>query len=230
MPDVPFFTEVQFLFKKQNVFSDPWATPGVRIPLTHAWHYWFLHGFPCTAPKWYVFSVLDVLLLLTMDCAQPTKAAPPQPQPTHPGLYYGHKNTAWLCGHFMAHLFACPEYIIRNSHTLSPTLCTEQNYTHPWLLLLLSYWNDWRLPSLHLEVPWAIEYSFLRSWLPPRSSATTHSNNSWSILGKEMFQLQEINWMEHKMCPYLDWKLNVDPPTLKEFEDMVYKDFAGPKP
>jgi len=32
------------------------------------------------------------------------------------------------------------------------------------------------------------------------------------------------------MCPYLDWKLNVDPPTLKEFEDMVYKDFAGPKP
>jgi hypothetical protein len=32
------------------------------------------------------------------------------------------------------------------------------------------------------------------------------------------------------MCPYLDWELNVDLPTLKEFEDMVRKDFAGPKP
>ncbi|KIM71483.1 hypothetical protein PILCRDRAFT_17032 [Piloderma croceum F 1598] len=35
-----------------------------------------------------------------------------------------------------------------------------------------------------------------------------------------MFQLQEINQMECEMCQYLDWELNVEPPTLKEFEDM----------
>src|SRR6202041_1714626 len=28
----------------------------------------------------------------------------------------------------------------------------------------------------------------------------------------------------------LDWELNVEPSTLKEFEDMVRKDFAGPGP
>jgi hypothetical protein len=32
------------------------------------------------------------------------------------------------------------------------------------------------------------------------------------------------------MCQYLDWELNIEPSTLKEFEAMVHKDFAGPGP
>ena len=32
------------------------------------------------------------------------------------------------------------------------------------------------------------------------------------------------------MCQYLDWELNVEPCTLKEFEDMVRKDIASPGP
>ena len=36
-----------------------------------------------------------------------------------------------------------------------------------------------------------------------------------------MFQLREINQMEKEMCQYLEWELNVDPGTLKEFEEMV---------
>ena len=42
-----------------------------------------------------------------------------------------------------------------------------------------------------------------------------------------MFQLREINQMEHEMCQYLDWELNVEPLTLKEFKAMACKDFAG---
>ena len=57
-----------------------------------------------------------------------------------------------------------------------------------------------------------------------------YSNKSWSIVGQGMFQLREINQMEHEMCQYLNWELNVEPGTLKEFEDMVRKDFAGPGP
>jgi hypothetical protein len=53
---------------------------------------------------------------------------------------------------------------------------------------------------------------------------------SWSIVGQGMFQLREINQMEREMCQYLDWELNVEPSTLKEFEAMVRKDFAGPGP
>ena len=45
-----------------------------------------------------------------------------------------------------------------------------------------------------------------------------------------MFQLREINQMEWDMCQYLDWELNFEPSTLKEFKDMVRKDFAGPGP
>ena len=42
-----------------------------------------------------------------------------------------------------------------------------------------------------------------------------------------MFQLREIDQMEREMCHYLEWELNVDPATLKEFEEMVRKDFAA---
>jgi hypothetical protein len=53
----------------------------------------------------------------------------------------------------------------------------------------------------------------------------TYSNKSWSIVGHGMFQLREINQMEHEMCQYLDRELNIELSTLKEFEDMVHKDF-----
>ena len=58
----------------------------------------------------------------------------------------------------------------------------------------------------------------------------TYSNKSWSIVGQGMFQLREINQMEREMFQYLDWELNVKPSTLKEFKDIVCKDFAGPGP
>ena len=32
------------------------------------------------------------------------------------------------------------------------------------------------------------------------------------------------------MCQYLDWELNIKVGTLLEFEDMVHKDFTGPRP
>ncbi|KAG1843326.1 hypothetical protein F4604DRAFT_1530202, partial [Suillus subluteus] len=45
-----------------------------------------------------------------------------------------------------------------------------------------------------------------------------------------MFQLREIDQMEHGMWQYLVWELNVDPVMLREFEDMVKKDFVGQGP
>jgi hypothetical protein len=58
----------------------------------------------------------------------------------------------------------------------------------------------------------------------------TYSNKSWSIVAQGMFQLREINQMEREMCQYLEWELNVDPVTLREFEEMIRKDFVGPGP
>ena len=55
-------------------------------------------------------------------------------------------------------------------------------------------------------------------------------HKSWSIISQGMFQLQEINQIEHKFCQYLKWELNINPDTLKELEDMVQRAFAGPGP
>ena len=36
--------------------------------------------------------------------------------------------------------------------------------------------------------------------------------------------------MKREMGQYLEWELNVDPVTPREFEDMIHEDFAGPGP
>ncbi|KAI0057892.1 hypothetical protein BV25DRAFT_1830642 [Artomyces pyxidatus] len=58
----------------------------------------------------------------------------------------------------------------------------------------------------------------------------TYSNKSWCIVGQGMFALREINQMEREMCSYLEWQLNVDPATLRDFEATVRRDFAGAGP
>jgi len=58
----------------------------------------------------------------------------------------------------------------------------------------------------------------------------TYSNKSWCIVGQGMFALREINQMEREMCSYLEWQLNVDPSTLRDFSNRVQQDFAGPGP
>jgi len=58
----------------------------------------------------------------------------------------------------------------------------------------------------------------------------TYSNKSWCIVGQGMFALREINQMEREMCSYLEWQLNVDPSTLRDFQNRVQRDFAGPGP
>jgi hypothetical protein len=58
----------------------------------------------------------------------------------------------------------------------------------------------------------------------------TYSNKSWCIVGQGMFALREINQMEREMCSYLEWQLNVDPTTLRDFQARVQLDFAGPGP
>jgi len=36
-----------------------------------------------------------------------------------------------------------------------------------------------------------------------------------------VFHLQEVSQMEQEMYQYLDWELNVEPSTLKEFKDII---------
>ncbi|THH03479.1 hypothetical protein EW146_g10435, partial [Bondarzewia mesenterica] len=60
----------------------------------------------------------------------------------------------------------------------------------------------------------------------------TYSNKSWSIVSQGMFALREINQMEHEMCSYLEWQLNVEPQVLRHFKAKVRRNFAdlGPYP
>ena len=55
----------------------------------------------------------------------------------------------------------------------------------------------------------------------------TYSNKSWLIVTQGIFGLREINQMEREMCQYLGGELNVDPARLKEFKEIVRKDFMG---
>ena len=54
-----------------------------------------------------------------------------------------------------------------------------------------------------------------------------YSNKSWRIVSQGMFALREINQMEHEMCSYLKWQLNVERSVPEEFESTVRRDFRG---
>jgi len=58
----------------------------------------------------------------------------------------------------------------------------------------------------------------------------TYSKKPWCIINQGMFALWEINQMEQEMCSYLEWQLNINPSTLRDFQHRVQQDFAGPGP
>jgi len=170
--------------------------------------------------------------------APPVAPKPPQQQPNaRADPYYGHENTARLCGRFITHLFACPEY---------PPNCSGSNTKLPHFIAYALHRTKLHssvtfaalvlLQRLKARFPTARGSSGHRLFISAFMIASkvicddTYSNKSWSIVGQGMFQLREVNQMEREMCQYLDWELNVEPSTLLEFENMVRKDFAGTGP
>jgi hypothetical protein len=167
-------------------------------------------------------------------------APPPAPQ-THASSkadpFYGHEYIARLCGRFITHLFACPEYPPSTTHSQAklPYFIayalhrTKLHSSVTFAALVL-------LQRLKARFPTARGSSGHRLFISAFMIASkvicddTYSNKSWSIVAQGMFTLREINQMEREMCSYLDWELTVDNPILSNFEMMVKRDFRGPAP
>ncbi|KAH7927453.1 hypothetical protein BV22DRAFT_1007019 [Leucogyrophana mollusca] len=167
----------------------------------------------------------------------PTKPPSTQPSSRQQDPFYGHEQTSKLCARFITHLFACPEY---------PPTSSGSNVKLPYFIAYALHRT-----KLHSSVTFAalVLLQRLKARFPTARGSSghrlfvsafmlaskvicddTYSNKSWSIVAQGMFQLREINQMEREMCQYLEWELNVEPVTLKDFEEMVRKDFAGPGP
>ncbi|KAG9078376.1 hypothetical protein FS749_009591, partial [Ceratobasidium sp. UAMH 11750] len=58
----------------------------------------------------------------------------------------------------------------------------------------------------------------------------TYSNKSWCLVGQGMFTLRKINQIEHGMCDYLEWVLNVKTRDLRDFEATVREEWGLPNP
>ncbi|KAH9834019.1 cyclin-like protein [Rhodofomes roseus] len=158
-----------------------------------------------------------------------------------PDPYYGHEETAKLCGRFVTHLFACPD--------LPPLSTANPPAPSPPLALFIAY--ALHRTRLHTSVTFAALYLLqrLKARFPAARGSSghrlfisafmiaskvicddTYSNKSWSIVGQGMFALREVNQMEREMCSYLEWQLNIEPGALKEFEAKVRRDFKGQGP
>jgi len=155
--------------------------------------------------------------------------------------YHGHEPTAKLCARFVSHLFACPDVPpppAPPSTTPTPRLdhfiayALHRTRLHPSVTFAALY----LLQRLKARFPAAKGSSGHRLFISAFMLASkiicddTYSNKSWCIVGQGMFALREINQMEREMCSYLEWQLNVDPTTLRDFESRVRQDFAGPGP
>src|SRR5216684_8395400 len=153
--------------------------------------------------------------------------------------YYGH--TAKLCSWFVSHLFTCPEVPpppAPPSTTQTPQLEHFIAYAlhRTWLHTSVTFAALYLLQRLKARFPAAKGSSGHRLFISAFMLASkiicddTYSNKSWCIVGQGMFALREINQMEREMCSYLEWQLNVDPSTLRDFQARVQHDFAGPGP
>ncbi|KAI0285233.1 hypothetical protein BC826DRAFT_918884 [Russula brevipes] len=155
--------------------------------------------------------------------------------------YHGHEATAKLCARFVSHLFACPD--------VPPPPAPPSTTPTPRLDHFIAY--ALHRTRLHNSVTFAALYLLqrLKARFPAAKGSSghrlfisafmlaskiicddTYSNKSWCIVGQGMFALREINQMEREMCSYLEWQLNVDPSTLRDFQSRVQQDFAGPGP
>ena len=150
--------------------------------------------------------------------------------------FYGHENTARLCARFIEHLF-CDGQLSTSS---------DSNSTFTYFIAHALYRTNFHssvafgalvlLQRLKARFPTVFGSSGQRLFITAFMIASKvisddkYSNKTWSVVGQSMFQLWDINQMELEMCQYLDWELNFEPVSFKEFEDMVRKDFAGPGP
>ncbi|KAF8908049.1 hypothetical protein CPB85DRAFT_1376476 [Mucidula mucida] len=134
-------------------------------------------------------------------------APPAQASKTHP--FYGYEDIANLCARFITHLFACPD----SPPASSPTPARLPHF--------IAY-------AFH-RTKLANAVTFAALILLQRLKARFPTAGSWTIVGQGMFNLREVNQMEREMCSYLDWELTVDGQLLREFEDLVRRDFGEPR-
>ncbi|KAI0669695.1 hypothetical protein C8Q78DRAFT_1041616 [Trametes maxima] len=155
--------------------------------------------------------------------------------------YYGHEETAKICGKFVTHLFALPDLPPLSTAvppTPSPPLANFIAYAlhRTRLHTSVTFAALYLLQRLKARYPAARGSSGHRLFISAFMIASkvicddTYSNKSWSIVAQGMFALREINQMEREMCSYLEWQLSIDPNALKEFEQKVRRDFKGSGP
>jgi len=165
----------------------------------------------------------------------PPVAPQTQSQASKPDPFYGHEQIARLCGRFITHLFACPEYPPTSTHSqaklpyfIAYALHRTKLHTSVTFAALVL------LQRLKARFPTARGSSGHRLFISAFMIASkvicddTYSNKSWTIVAQGMFTLREVNQMEREMCNYLDWELTVDNPILGNFEAMVKRDFSRP--
>ncbi|KAG2111408.1 hypothetical protein BD769DRAFT_1746298 [Suillus cothurnatus] len=126
----------------------------------------------------------------------------------HSDPFYGHEQVAWLCARFITHLFACPEY---------PPSSSNSQVKLPHFISYTLHHTKLRSLQLKVRFPTA------------RGSSAHHLFISAFMLASKVIcddTYPNKSWMERKMCQYLEWELNMDLVMLREFKDMVKKDFS----
>jgi hypothetical protein len=157
-------------------------------------------------------------------------------------LFLSPKSTGVVAAHGPAiarhRLFACPEYPPTSSGSNTKLPCfiaytfhrTKLHSLVTFASLVLLQRLTARFPTVHGSSGHCL---FISAFMIASKVIcdNIYLNKSWSMVGQGMFQLvdQPDRVGDVPVAGYLDREL-VEPSTLKEFEDMVHKDFAGPGP
>ena len=139
--------------------------------------------------------------------------------------FYTRKQTTRLCVHFISCLPISSTYP-HSSANLNIKLSYFIVYVHLRMKLHSFIMFTTFMLKVHFPTTWGslgcclVISTFMLT--PKMICDNIDSNKSWSIVAKAC-----SNCEKSTMCQYLKWELNINPIMLREFEEMICKDFIG---
>ncbi|TBU38253.1 hypothetical protein BD309DRAFT_874763 [Dichomitus squalens] len=156
--------------------------------------------------------------------------------------YFGHRDLAKICSHFIKHLFRCPDVShVTGSPFDDPAIPLAQFIAHAihsskadtsivFSALYLLQRLKGRYPMSWGGNGMSGQRLFLSALIVASRSSPGPPNRSWVDVGQGLFHHQTVEGIERNLLEFLEYRVDIEPYALKEFERLVRKDFRGQGP
>ncbi|KAF8990412.1 hypothetical protein BDQ17DRAFT_1255802 [Cyathus striatus] len=170
--------------------------------------------------------------------AATNKSLPPLPRPTERDPYFGNEHVARACSRYIAHIFECSENVSSTGNPqrylalplfISLAIHRAEMYDKtPIAALILLSRLKIKFPPFIGNGPHPGQGLFLTALMMASKAMRTKlvDIQSWSTIGQELFNVQELLAYERGMLKILGEDVRIDGKQLEDFERLLYRDYG----